>query len=412
MTPRRTPSERILVVLGMQGLGDAVEALPVFELIKRHKPGAVLDAGYFRPPLDTVLATSPHVGRIVQLRGNAQDPRKSLPQLAHNVRAMRGHSAVLFLYKRETIAWPWHLAAWLAGARLLHRHGYRYRDVRRNVMSDFPQHVFFQLVASNLLLGKPLANALPPRLDPPPEALGYAAALWERLGLGDRPVVLMNSRAPGYEEMGRWGLGRFARLAEELQDWGADVLVNGGGRGQDDEYERLPPEQREAMTMISGHSLLELAAVMARCALFVGEPSGPTHLARAVGTPTLSLQGPGDRRYPGQDRLGAVWWPQDPAHPRLSKVEWCQRTCGDACGCRFTEPNHRFKHALKRVGVWDTWKGVRKKVRPKRRRRWTEPPAHFPCLEAISPEEAAAAAIALLEREAEPARVAVGAAGR
>ena len=192
MTPRRTPSERILVVLGMQGLGDAVEALPVFELIERHKPGAVLDAGYFRPPLDTVLATSPHVARIVQLRGNAQDPRKSLPQLAHNVRAMRGHSAVLFLYKRETIAWPWHLAAWLAGARLLHRHGYRYRDVRRNVMSDFPQHVFFQLVASNLLLGKPLANALPPRLDPPPEAVRYADALWERLGLGDRPVVLMN----------------------------------------------------------------------------------------------------------------------------------------------------------------------------------------------------------------------------
>ena len=74
MTPRRTPSERILVVLGMQGLGDAVEALPVFELIKRHRPGAVLDAGYFRPPLDTVLATSPHVARIVQLRGNRPSP--------------------------------------------------------------------------------------------------------------------------------------------------------------------------------------------------------------------------------------------------------------------------------------------------------------------------------------------------
>ena len=238
MTPRRTPSERILVVLGMQGLGDAVEALPVFELIKRHRPGAVLDAGYFRPPLDTVLATSPHVARIVQLRGNAQDPRKSLPQLAHNVRAMRGHSAVLFLYKRETIAWPWHLAAWLAGARLLHRHGYRYRDVRRNVMSDFPQHVFFQLVASNLLLGKPLANALPPRLDPPPEAGA----------LRGRAVGAPRARGParGADELARaratrrWAAGgsaRFARLAEELRDWGADVLVNGGGRGQDEEYE-------------------------------------------------------------------------------------------------------------------------------------------------------------------------------
>ena len=138
-----------------------------------------------------MLATSPHVARIVQLRGNAQDPRKSLPQLAHNVRAMRGHSAVLFLYKRETIAWPWHLAAWLAGARLLHRHGYRYRDVRRNVMSDFPQHVFFQLVASNLLLGKPLANALPPRLDPPPEAVRLRGRAVGAPRARDRPVVLI-----------------------------------------------------------------------------------------------------------------------------------------------------------------------------------------------------------------------------
>ena len=143
--------------------------------------------------------------------------------------------------------------------------------------------------------------------------------------------------------------------------------------------------------MVSGHSLLELAAVMARCALFIGEPSGPTHLARAVGTPTLSLQGPGDRRYPGQDRLGAVWWPQDPP------IRGCPRSSGASgpaatpAGCRFTEPDHRFKHALKRVGVWDTWKGVRKKS-GRAAPALDGAPAHFPASRRSRREEAAAAA--------------------
>ena len=40
-------------------------------------------------------------------------------------------------------------------------------------------------------------------------------------------------------------------------------------------------------------TILELAALCRRSALFVGSDTGPLHLAVAVGTPSISLHGPG-----------------------------------------------------------------------------------------------------------------------
>ena len=48
----------------------------------------------------------------------------------------------------------------------------------------------------------------------------------------------------------------------------------------------------EALDLTGRLQLPEVAAVMARCALFVGNDSGLMHLAAAAGTPTLGLFGP------------------------------------------------------------------------------------------------------------------------
>ena len=68
-------------------------------------------------------------------------------------------------------------------------------------------------------------------------------------GLGARPVVLLYKRAPEFEDVGRWGVNRFTRLAEALDRWGADALVNGGGRGQAEESRDLP-QARAPLTLI------------------------------------------------------------------------------------------------------------------------------------------------------------------
>jgi hypothetical protein len=114
--------------------------------------------------------------------------------------------------------------------------------------------VLFQLAVSNLLLGKPLAGAEPPRIVPGPAELAHAARVFAENGLGTRPVAIFNLRAPKYAHIGRWGTERFARVAEELSARGADLVSNGGLEEQADELESLPPHLRREVTVIGGHT--------------------------------------------------------------------------------------------------------------------------------------------------------------
>lgn len=87
----------------------------------------------------------------------------------------------------------------------------------------------------------------------------------------------------------RWPPDRFARVADALAEAGATVLLVGG-----DEDVSLAAEVAAAMGArpcdLSGRlSLGGLAAVFARCAVAVGNDSGPLHLAEAVGAPTVGV---------------------------------------------------------------------------------------------------------------------------
>jgi ADP-heptose:LPS heptosyltransferase len=67
-----------------------------------------------------------------------------------------------------------------------------------------------------------------------------------------------------------------------------------------------------AAVLAPATSVLELAAISRRAALFVGSDTGPMHLSVAVGTPTISLHGPSVAEWcgaygPSNARLQAVY---------------------------------------------------------------------------------------------------------
>lgn len=108
-------------------------------------------------------------------------------------------------------------------------------------------------------------------------------------GTAEAPVIGL---FPGSNASSRrWDADRYASLARRLTRDGWRVLVFGG-----------PAEMRltaavagEVAVDLGGRTDLPLlAAGLASCALLVTNDSGPMHLAAAVGTPTLSMQGPAD----------------------------------------------------------------------------------------------------------------------
>lgn len=87
----------------------------------------------------------------------------------------------------------------------------------------------------------------------------------------------------------RWPLDRYAELADTLRARNYRVVLTGD---RTDGWVRTAFRERPVLDLIGATDLPALAALLRRCAAVVGHDSGPLHLARLVGTPTLALLGP------------------------------------------------------------------------------------------------------------------------
>jgi heptosyltransferase-2 len=124
-----------------------------------------------------------------------------------------------------------------------------------------------------------------------------AGALLRDRGLGDAPL-LVAIHAGASKPPRAWHAERYARLAARLSaERGARFLLLGSA------HERTLLAQvasgLPAGTFLGPEAaagLREAAALLERCHLFVGNDSGPMHLAAALGVPTLGLFGPGTPR--------------------------------------------------------------------------------------------------------------------
>ncbi|RKY01274.1 hypothetical protein DRP77_09930 [Candidatus Poribacteria bacterium] len=91
-----------------------------------------------------------------------------------------------------------------------------------------------------------------------------------------------------------WGAEGFARLAEMFAaELGARVLLF-CGPGEEELAERVESLSSAGVIRFEGLPLRTVAALISLCSLYVGNDTGTTHLAAAVGTPTVAIFGPTD----------------------------------------------------------------------------------------------------------------------
>ncbi len=93
-----------------------------------------------------------------------------------------------------------------------------------------------------------------------------------------------------------WPLERFIALGVALLEASEKTrLLLVGGEADADRVARLAASlPSKKVRLLSNRPLPELAAVLQNCALFIGHDSGISHLAAAVGVPSLLLFGPTD----------------------------------------------------------------------------------------------------------------------
>ena len=124
----------------------------------------------------------------------------------------------------------------------------------------------------------------------------------------------------------QWRDRNFAELGRRLtapggpfHDLPVVVLAAAEERAQSQALlDALPPARR--IDLVGRVDLLTAAAVLKRCAMFIGNDTGLMHIAAAVGTPTLALFGPGSvKRYGPWGRLTAVVTTPEPPHVLMGK---------------------------------------------------------------------------------------------
>lgn len=286
-TSGESPASRLLIRLP-NWVGDIVMALPAVEALRRHRPEARLVA-MARPAHVELVSRIAAFDRVVPAPPAAG--RGRLRAWQHAVAALRAErlQAALLLAPSFESA----LTARAAGipVRVGHATDRRELLLTRRVEAESGRHRtdgFLDLAAA---LGAPpaLAQGSAPAFRFQAPEHGYADELFRQAGIGagERPVLVNPAAA---KTPRAWSSERFCRLAEEIAEsgGGAPVLVH--------EHPPFEPPAgwpaRPRIHLVRGATLVQLGAVIERCRLYVGNDSGPLHLAAALGLPTVGIYGP------------------------------------------------------------------------------------------------------------------------
>ncbi len=111
----------------------------------------------------------------------------------------------------------------------------------------------------------------------------------------DKPWIALH---PGHPDSFKtWPLDRFQALAEDLAEkTDGNILILQSPAEVKAVQERSNPWRHEAIHVLPTRSFLEFASVVSHAQLCIANDGGPSHIASALGVPTVVLFGPTDDR--------------------------------------------------------------------------------------------------------------------
>jgi len=138
-------------------------------------------------------------------------------------------------------------------------------------------------------LGVP-AKALRPALYVSADERGKAQARLSALGAAAPRVAI---HPGGHYPSQRWSPESFATIITGLTERTGAACIVLAGPGERELALRITAATPDALT--SGEvGIREMMALISSCDLFIGNNSGPLHVAAALGVPTVSIMGPSD----------------------------------------------------------------------------------------------------------------------
>jgi len=302
------PEWHKILLIKLRAIGDVILTTPVIQNFRQQYPTAQIDFVIEKSALP-ILKSNPDLDHVfVATSGNDRS-------IARDWRLLRmlqrqKYDVAIDLFGNPRSAW----LTLLSGAAL--RVGFDFRGrkyayhVRIPSRANQVHEVDFNLDALRYF-SIPVANPQP-YLAIDNADIVLAKAIFADLNFHDAAVVALNPA--GSWPAKRWPLDYFAKLADLLQNQFPVRFLVLWGPGEMKYAESLALIIGKLAQVHPPTTLSEQAALLSLCRLFVGNDSGPMHLAAAIGIPTIGLYGPTNTRL--QSPFGryakAVYRPEIP----------------------------------------------------------------------------------------------------
>jgi len=305
-------SVRSILVIRLYFLGDMLLSTPVLDALRHGFPEARISV-LLKKRARELLAGNPNVDEVIEYDAveRYHNPRWLLG-LGTALRRRRFDLAVDLTGDRRSS-----FLLWLADPAF--RVGFNHCGCGFLLDRSIPYRSEGLVVDHLLSVVEPLgarAEERAPRLYLSEEETARAREILRSRGLGDEERYVVLSPGASWEYK-RWPAERFAELATSVRGrLGFRCVVTGGEADRGIAGEIAERSEGAAVDLAGATTIREFAGVAAGAAAFVGNDSGPMHVAAAVRTPVVGLFGPSTpERFAPQGAPSRIVWHRYPCSP-------------------------------------------------------------------------------------------------
>ncbi len=283
-----------ILVIKLRYIGDVILSTPVLRMLRQEYPEAKITC-LVNSGTEDVLTHNSFVDEVLVVS------RGSLVSQLSFCRRLRAHhfDCVIDLTDADRSAFLTKITG--APMRIgFNREGrWRGRFYTECVtLSNSVSHVLDEHALALKSLG--ITSQVPnPEVSISAEADGQAQSKLDTHELNGTRWVMIHPTARYWFKA--WQPERFAALSDRLIERGLPVVLVGGEGEKAVGHDIQQIAKNQVISLMGQTQLIELAALMKRAALFIGNDGGPMHLAAAVACPVLGLFGPTNP---------AVWGPR------------------------------------------------------------------------------------------------------
>jgi lipopolysaccharide heptosyltransferase II len=357
-----------VLVVRLDEVGDIVLTAPFLRELRRNLPEAWITL-VVKPGTYNLVERCPYVNEVLKYNPNA--PPGPHVELHRHRSALRFASQHLWPRRFDLAILPrWDIdyyhasfLAYFSGARW--RVGYSERvsehKQQKNAGTDIllthpldgcalRHEVERDLEVVRFITGRVQENRLELWLGEEDEE--FANGLFRRTRIEREEMIIGFGPAGGSSPLKQWPVSRFIELGRWLQaNYRARILVV-GGTGE----EALSREIEGALgpstiNTVSPCTLRQMAALLKRCHLYVGNDAGPMHLAAAAGVPVVGLFGSScHHRFAPWGERHTTLWSELPCSPCLKANHFarCEQCIFDHPRCMWEITLEEVKEAVAR----------------------------------------------------------------